>query len=37
VIDEDTAPARLPFGGREYYFCSLECARVFIEAPDLYT
>ena len=37
VIDEDTAPARLPFGGQEYYFCSLECARVFIEAPDLYT
>ena len=37
VIDEGTAPARLPFGGREYSFCSLECARVFIEAPGLYT
>jgi class 3 adenylate cyclase len=37
LIDGGTAPARLPFGGREYYFCSLRCARVFIEAPDRYT
>lgn len=36
VIDGETAPARLPLGGREYYFCSLRCARVFIEAPDRY-
>jgi len=36
-VDEDSAPARLPFGGREYYFCSLRCARTFIESPDRYT
>lgn len=37
MIDGGTAPARLPFGGREYYFCSLRCARAFIKAPDRYT
>jgi class 3 adenylate cyclase len=36
VIDAGTAPARLPFGGREYFFCSLRCARVFLDAPDRY-
>lgn len=31
-----TASARLPFGGRIYYFCSFECARAFAEHPDNY-
>jgi adenylate cyclase len=30
------APARLPFGGRTYHFCSLSCARAFGEHPDRY-
>jgi class 3 adenylate cyclase/YHS domain-containing protein len=30
------APARLPFEGRTYLFCSLACARAFAEHPDRY-
>ncbi len=32
----DTAPARLPFDGNTYHFCSLECAKAFAERPDHY-
>jgi adenylate cyclase len=35
-VRPETAPARLPFGGRTYHFCSFECARVFAEHPDNY-
>jgi YHS domain-containing protein len=35
-IRPDTAPARLPFGDRTYYFCSLDCARAFAERPEPY-
>lgn len=30
------APARLPFGGGTYLFCSLACARAFAQHPDRY-
>ena len=30
------APARLPFGGGTYHFCSLPCARAFAEHPERY-
>jgi class 3 adenylate cyclase len=30
-------PARLPFGGQPWYFCSFECARRFVERPEDYT
>ncbi|MGH7357666.1 MAG: YHS domain-containing protein, partial [Candidatus Rokuibacteriota bacterium] len=30
------APARLPFEGGTYLFCSLACARAFAEHPDRY-
>lgn len=32
----ETAPARLPFGGEIYYFCSFECAKAFANRPDHY-
>jgi len=32
----DTAPARLPFEGKTYHFCSLECAKAFAERPEHY-
>ncbi len=35
-VAPDTAPARLPFGGKTYYFCSFDCARAFAEHPDRY-
>jgi len=31
------AAARLPFGGRTFYFCSFDCAKAFAERPDDYT
>jgi adenylate cyclase len=33
-VQAETAPARLPFAGRTFYFCSLECARSFAENPE---
>lgn len=36
-VRPEGAPARLPFGGRTYYFCSFECARAFAARPELYT
>ncbi len=35
-VREDTAPARLPFAGNTYYFCSFDCAKAFAESPDRY-
>lgn len=35
-LREDTAPARLPFGGQTFYFCSFECARMFADHPEIY-
>lgn len=35
-LDPDTAPARLPFHDRLYYFCSLACAQKFAQAPEAY-
>jgi adenylate cyclase len=29
-------PPRLPYGGRDWYFCSLQCARLFAERPQDY-
>ncbi len=35
-VDPESAPARLPFGGATYHFCSFECARRFAERPEDY-
>jgi class 3 adenylate cyclase len=35
-VREDTAPARLPYGGNTYYFCSFDCAKTFADSPDRY-
>ncbi len=35
-IRQDTASARLPFGGKTYYFCSFDCAKMFANRPELY-
>jgi class 3 adenylate cyclase len=32
----DTAPARLPYEGTIYHFCSLECAKAFLERPEAF-
>jgi adenylate cyclase len=31
-----TAPAKLPFGGKIYHFCSFDCARAFAAHPEAY-
>ncbi|MBI4637590.1 MAG: YHS domain-containing protein [Candidatus Rokubacteria bacterium] len=36
LVRPETAPARLPFAGRTYHFCSFECARAFAERPEAY-
>jgi YHS domain-containing protein len=35
-IDADAAPARLPWGGRGWHFCSFECATAFGQDPARY-
>jgi adenylate cyclase len=35
-VRADTAPARLPFGGQTYHFCSFGCAKTFAEHPEHY-
>ncbi|MBI1736641.1 MAG: YHS domain-containing protein [Candidatus Rokubacteria bacterium] len=35
-VDEETAPARLPWAGRTWHFCSFECARAFAGRPEDY-
>ena len=35
-LHPESAPARLPFAGATYYFCSFECARRFAHHPDGY-
>jgi class 3 adenylate cyclase/YHS domain-containing protein len=35
-VRHDTAPARLPFGGKTYYFCSFDCAKKFVNKPEIY-
>lgn len=35
-IRPDDAPAKLPFRGKTYYFCSLECATAFTKSPERY-
>jgi YHS domain-containing protein len=32
----ELAPARLPFAGATYHFCSFECARRFAQRPEAY-
>lgn len=32
-VDPANAPARLPYGDQLYYFCSMDCARRFMEKP----
>jgi class 3 adenylate cyclase/YHS domain-containing protein len=35
-IDADAVPARLPWMGREWHFCSFECAQSFMQDPKRY-
>ena len=35
-VKPDSAPARLPYGGNVYHFCSAECARAFAARPHDY-
>ena len=35
-LDPGTAPARLPFADKTYFFCSLACARAFAKDPENY-
>lgn len=35
-VGATTAPARLPYDGAVYLFCSFDCARTFASAPDQY-
>jgi class 3 adenylate cyclase/YHS domain-containing protein len=36
-VEEDTAPGRIVWRGVAHHFCSLDCARTFLERPDEYT
>ena len=36
AVDPADEAGRLSFGGREYHFCSLRCARAFVATPDDY-
>ena len=35
-VEAATAPARLPFNGATYYFCSFQCAEAFTKNPPAY-
>jgi class 3 adenylate cyclase len=35
-VKPDTAPARIPYNGQTYFFCSFECARAFVSRPEQY-
>jgi adenylate cyclase len=35
-VEPATAPARLPFRGTTYYFCSFQCAEAFTKHPPAY-
>jgi class 3 adenylate cyclase/YHS domain-containing protein len=35
-LEPELAPARLPFQGSEYHFCSLACAQAFLQTPEVY-
>ena len=35
-VRPENAPARLPFAGKTYFFCSFDCARAFAERPGRY-
>ncbi len=35
-LDPASAPARLPYGDRVYYFCSFNCAQKFARTPEAY-
>lgn len=35
-VREDLALARLPFGGKMYYFCSFDCVKMFVNNPERY-
>ena len=35
-VKPDTAPARIPYNGQTYFFCSFECARAFVSRPEHY-
>ncbi len=35
-IDPETAPARLPYQGNIYRFCSFDCAQKFAQSPEDY-
>lgn len=36
LVKPDTAPAKLPFQGQIFYFCSFECVKAFADHPHAY-
>ena len=36
-VRPEAAPARLPFEGETYFFCSFDCAKAFAARPERYT
>jgi len=36
-IDEKNAAAKISHGGKDYYFCSKQCADKFRSSPQQYT
>ena len=36
-VDADAAPARLPWAGQVWHFCSFECAKTFSDSPMRYS
>ena len=35
-VNQDTAPAKLPYQGKTCYFCSFDCAKTFATNPERY-
>jgi class 3 adenylate cyclase len=35
-VRKDNAPAKIPYNGNTYYFCSFDCAKAFVGRPDRY-
>jgi len=37
IVDEDAAPFKENYKGKEYYFCTNYCRKQFLENPKRYT
>jgi Cu+-exporting ATPase len=36
AVREDTAPAKTGYAGQMYYFCSIDCQKIFEDEPARY-